>query len=830
MTNRILRLLILVIALQAIVSAIQAAVVTVYVYNTEFSINPPGGPVVAAVITQGDSIRWLWVQGGHTTTAVIGSTEQWDQTINSSNTEFYRQFNATGVYWYYCQPHGNDNGDGTASGMASTITVLPTGSGACCLPNGDCITSTQGDCIAQNGFFSGTGTLCDTTYCNVTLELTALKDNILYESATGTISNALGSHLYAGNNNSGKRRSVIAFDLTSVPDDAELEDVQLILYCNSASGSAVPVTLQKLLQDWGEGSSQASGNEGNGAPATTGDATWIHTFYNGSFWTSTGGSYSPTVSASVNVAGQNNFYTWTSAQMVTDVASWINDPVSNFGWILRGDESSTSNTKRFSSTQNGTVSNRPRLIIEYVVPPRGACCLEDGTCEFLTGTQCSGMNGTYQGDGTSCEDASCSIQLTPFLDSLPIPGVATPVSGNPGGSAHYRMLITEQLQELHSELPPTRTWGYNGSYPGPTILAYRDSLVTVSWVNDLRFAETQELRTTHALHVDTCLHGPNMTGSVPVTVTHLHGGKVPQGSDGYPEDTFAPGDSSELYFYPNIQPAGTLWYHDHALGITRLNVMMGLAGAYILRDSNEVSLDLPAGAYEVPLIIQDRSFNPDGSFQYHETFEDHFFGDVILVNGKVWPYLNVKKGKYRFRTLNGSNSRAYTLALSNGASFTQIGSDLGLLETPVVLDSLTLLPGERYDIIIDFSSYAAGTEIILINSAPAPFPGFPGVGVIPNVMKFIVQNETGYALPIPQTIAEIEPLLPANAETEREFELMTMAGPPCGDHHTVCGRSMEWAGMTSQNIPFTVPPRSGHGIMNPVSHIRCTCIWFHSRF
>ena len=121
----------------------QGATITVYVYNTEFSINPQGGPIAPAVITQGDSIRWVWLQGGHTTTSVAGSPEQWDQVINSTSTEFTRQFNTVGVFWYYCIPHGSDNGDGTANGMASTITVLAAGSGACCLPDGSCITTTE---------------------------------------------------------------------------------------------------------------------------------------------------------------------------------------------------------------------------------------------------------------------------------------------------------------------------------------------------------------------------------------------------------------------------------------------------------------------------------------------------------------------------------------------------------------------------------------------------------------------------------------------------------------------------------------------------------------
>lgn len=761
----------------------QGAIITVYVYNTEFSINTQGGPVAPAVITQGDSIRWVWLQGGHTTTSVAGSPEQWNQPINSSSTTYTRQFNTVGVFWYYCIPHGSDNGDGTASGMSSTITVLPAGAGACCLPDGMCITTSEGGCIAANGSFSGPGTLCDTTTCEVSVTLIATLDNVLYESATGNLSNALGSNLFAGNNNSGKRRTVVAFDLSVIPEQAEIQNTELRLYCNSSSGASFPVTAQKLLQDWGEGTSQATGNESNGANATTGDATWLHTFYNTSFWSTVGGHFSSTISATTNVSTQNVFYTWSSPQLQSDVESWVNDPASNFGWIMRGDETSTGNTKRFSSRQNGDPAHDPRLVIDYIVPPTGACCLPNGVCQTLTSTQCAAQNGDYQGYNTSCEDVSCSIELTPYLDPLPIPGVAVPQSGVVGGAAHYRIEMTEQFQQLHSQLPPTRVWGYNGGYPGPVIEAFRDSLVTVQWVNNLRFAETGLLRTTHALHVDTCLHGPDVTGQTPVAIVHLHGGKVSHQSDGYPEWAFPPGDSSGIYFYPNIQPAGSLWYHDHALGITRLNVMMGLAGLYNLRDSNELSLNLPSGEYEIPLVIQDKSFLADGSLVYHEDFEDHFFGDKLLVNGKVWPYLNVKKGKYRFRILNGSNSRAYTLALSNGASFTQIASDLGFLEIPVVLNSLTLLPGERYDIVVDFSSYATGTEIILQNSAPAPFPGFPGVGVIPNVMKFIVQAPAGVTGPVPDTLAVIEDLLPANADEERVFELLTIAAPPCGEHN-----------------------------------------------
>ncbi|MCA9298654.1 MAG: multicopper oxidase domain-containing protein, partial [Phycisphaerales bacterium] len=321
---------------------------------------------------------------------------------------------------------------------------------------------------------------------------------------------------------------------------------------------------------------------------------------------------------------------------------------------------------------------------------------------------------------------------------------------------------------------------YGGTYPGPTIEARTGLPVTVRWINDLR-DEGGTPRTDHYLEVDLCPHGPNHLGPTPRTVTHLHGGHVPAEYDGYPEFTDLPGEMSE-YVYPNDQDAATLWYHDHALGITRLNVYLGLAGFYLVRDDVEDALGLPSGSYEIPLVIQDRTFNSDGSLFYPGPWQDHFFGDTILVNGKVWPYLDVDRGKYRFRVLNGSNSRTYTLALDDGATFYQIGSDGGLLEAPVPLTTLTLAPAERADLVIDFASYAPGTEIVLENSAPAPFPGDPGVGVVPNVMQFRVGAADGDQDPIPGALRPVEPIDEAEAVMSREFEMRRFSEPCAGSH------------------------------------------------
>jgi spore coat protein A len=252
------------------------------------------------------------------------------------------------------------------------------------------------------------------------------------------------------------------------------------------------------------------------------------------------------------------------------------------------------------------------------------------------------------------------------------------------------------------------------------------------------------------------------------------------------------------YTYPNHQDAATLWYHDHALGITRLNVMMGLAGFYLLRDAVEDSLDLPEGVHEIPLVFQDRTFNPDGTLQYPAVWQDHFFGDKILVNGKVWPYLDVDQGKYRFRMLDGSNSRAYSLHLSTGDPITVIGTEGGLLTVPVAVDTLTLTPGERYDVVIDFAGYSAGTEILLVNSAPAPFPGPSGQGVVPDVMKFIVQGSPGHVDALPDTLRPVVDIPESTAVESRDFKLEKTTDPCSGTVWLI--NNLDWDTITEYPV------------------------------
>lgn len=347
------------------------------------------------------------------------------------------------------------------------------------------------------------------------------------------------------------------------------------------------------------------------------------------------------------------------------------------------------------------------------------------------------------------------MKITPFLDQLPIPQVLQPKERHKCHT-YYEVTMKEFFHQMHSELPPTKVWGYEGQYPGPTIEVERDECVKVKWINDLP--------SKHFLPIDQTLHSCSEGMPEVRTVVHLHGLEVKPESDGYPEAWFTNGYSQvgpcferEVYCYPNHQRATSLWYHDHAVGITRLNVYAGLAGMYFIRDEEERALGLPSGKYEIPLLIQDKSFNCDGSLFYPSQLDNPppgapfpsitpgVAGDVILVNGKVWPHLEVEPKKYRFRVLNGSNERFYTIKLEGDLPFLQIGSDGGLLQRPVELNSLTIAPAERADLIIDFSGLPVGAKVTMLNTARVPFdfgapPDPETTGLI---MQFRVVEPTG---------------------------------------------------------------------------------------
>jgi spore coat protein A len=298
--------------------------------------------------------------------------------------------------------------------------------------------------------------------------------------------------------------------------------------------------------------------------------------------------------------------------------------------------------------------------------------------------------------------------LARFVDPLPIPRIARAsgyraIPTSPGRKLPlYRIKMRQFHSQLHRDLKPTLQWGYDGNVPGPTIEAQRGKGLMIEWVN--------ALPTRHFLPIDHSLHGAERSNPEVRTVVHLHGGKTPPESDGYPGDWIVPGHSVR-YFYPSDQDAAMLWYHDHAAGINRLNIFAGLLGAFIVRDEVEESLNLPSQQYEIPLIIYDRMFDRNSQLYYPVSpnpaapWVTEFFGDVMLVNGKIFPYLEVEPRKYRFRVLNGANGRFFHLSLTNRMPFHQIGTDGGLLSSPVELNSILLAPAERVDLIVDFAGY-----------------------------------------------------------------------------------------------------------------------------
>ncbi|MBC5772476.1 multicopper oxidase domain-containing protein [Pontibacter sp. KCTC 32443] len=371
-----------------------------------------------------------------------------------------------------------------------------------------------------------------------------------------------------------------------------------------------------------------------------------------------------------------------------------------------------------------------------------------------------------------------------FTNPLPIPAA---IDATQGGTFEMEITQFEQdlgLRDISGQPLLTKVWGYNGQYPGPTFVAKKDVPVDVFWYNNLTVeGSATGTPLPHLLPIDRSIHwalehveGREQYG-IPI-VTHLHGGHSESESDGLPEAWFTPGFSlkgkdfkkgdSEPYHYDNDQEAATLWYHDHTLGITRLNVYAGLAGFYILTDDHEQQLKatnkIPADPYDIGLAIQDRMFTTDGQLHYPSGLDNHdesgeegasvlpeFFGNIILVNGKAWPVLEVEPRQYRFRMLNGSDSRFYNLFMSVPLSFVQIGTDNGLLPAPVAHNQLLISPGERKDVVIDFSNPALwGKTIILRNNAQSPFP--KGTPPNPNaegqIMAFRVSKPLNTAYPL----------------------------------------------------------------------------------
>jgi spore coat protein A, manganese oxidase len=451
----------------------------------------------------------------------------------------------------------------------------------------------------------------------------------------------------------------------------------------------------------------------------------------------------------------------------------------------------------------------------------------------------------------------------PLLVPPAMPSLGEINLGGGGRADYYEIAVRQFVQQiLPSPLPATIVWGYGTpalpgsfSYPSFTIEALQRKPVRVKWINGLVDALGKYVP--HILPVDQTLHWANppgprdshgmnqqrYAGPVPI-VTHLHGSHSGDESDGYPEAWFLPNANNipagyfktgsfydffrakaqglfgqnwepgtAVYQYPNDQRATTLWYHDHALGLTRANVYAGPAGFYLIRGgADEFRGSLPGPApkfgdppnqtyFEIPIVIQDRAFNTDGSLFYPDNraffeglntsqlqipfqpmpgcgaasdvppiWNPEFFGNSIVVNGRAWPYLDVERRQYRFRLLNGCNTRFLLLEFDRPLEFMQIGSDGGFLARPVLRKRLLLNPAARADVLIDFQRVPPGTKVRLLNVGPdEPFGGGePGVDFAASdpettglVMEFRVGvNPPGPSLAIGQVAQGLPALVP----------------------------------------------------------------------
>ncbi|MEV4794899.1 multicopper oxidase domain-containing protein [Asanoa sp. NPDC049475] len=306
--------------------------------------------------------------------------------------------------------------------------------------------------------------------------------------------------------------------------------------------------------------------------------------------------------------------------------------------------------------------------------------------------------------------------VKPFSVRMPVPKVLRPESTK-GDTDLYVVTAKKAKVEI---LPGTRTevLTYAGMFPGPTIR--------------VRTGRTAVVKHTNGLDIG--------------TVAHVHGGCTPASSDGFPTDTVAPGKSRD-YTYPNKQRAATLWYHDHAHHMEAEHVFRGLAGFYLIDDPAEAALRLPSGDYDIPIMLRDARFDDKARLVFE--LNDFEKRSTILANGKPQPYLPVAARRYRLRFVNASNLRTFTLRLGKDTQVAQIASDGGLLAAPAAIRSWRMMPGERVEIVVDFSRFKVGSQVVLNDADAGP------------VMRFDVgRSATADTSRVPDRLSTI-PAMPA---------------------------------------------------------------------
>ncbi|MFC4908622.1 multicopper oxidase family protein [Actinomadura gamaensis] len=343
--------------------------------------------------------------------------------------------------------------------------------------------------------------------------------------------------------------------------------------------------------------------------------------------------------------------------------------------------------------------------------------------------QATGSMAGHAGHTGGLLRAGSRLTTAPFTVQMPVPGVLRPTTST-STTDYYDITVKPGVEELVPGVS-SGIFGYNGTFTGPTIRAWQGRQVVVRQTNRL---------------------------DRPIS-THLHGGHVAAADDGHPMDVIAPG-GSKTYHYPNDQFAATLWYHDHAHHVEAENLFKGLAGFYLISSPDEQALNLPRGAYDVPIMLRDVRMADDGTLNW--VMDDFANRLTILANGRNQPRFPVQARKYRFRFLNASNLRPFGLGLADGSTLTMIGADQSLLPAPDDVTSFELWPGERYDVVIDFSRYRVGDQIMLTNSMPFPNEG----DAQKQILRFDVVGTASDSSDVPDELADA-PSLPAATNTRR---------------------------------------------------------------
>ena len=335
------------------------------------------------------------------------------------------------------------------------------------------------------------------------------------------------------------------------------------------------------------------------------------------------------------------------------------------------------------------------------------------------------------------------------------------------------LTLTQRAAEVEV-LPGRRTpvRGYEGTFPGPTVHARRGEPVRLRVRNELDVA----------------------------TAVHLHGGHTPADSDGFPTDLVLPGDQ-RTHHYPMTQRAAPLWYHDHAMDRTGPNVQAGLAGSFLVHDDEDDALPLPRGDRDLTLMVCDRAFDADAAFRYPlaadgpgvgDAWLGGVLGDVLLVNGVPWPVHDVAAARHRLRLLNACSARRLELVLDppppSGPGLLQVGSDGGLLAAPQHRPTVTLAPGERVEVVVDFAAWPVGTEVTVRNRL--------GEGATAGVLRFVVARRGRDDSTVPRVLSEVPRVDPADAVRRRTFafrlERPTGAAAGHGGHRSSGDGRLTW--------------------------------------